>query len=198
VAQRESSGSVRPAIRAIQSKNLLAAFDGAVPLSEATALYDRVGAETIEGIRSALMLSWVPLDQHMRLSVEVMELLGSERFVDLFQHAFERSLDSAMLRGLFGALRRLSAHSIHTFFRNGPRVYGHIVRDAGIARYERDAESTAVLVLTGWPTQFATECWALGTLGCLRAMLSAAHGAHGGKLHRTESPGHSDTSGGPL
>lgn len=176
VTRPESSSSVRPAIRGLQSKSLLAALDGVMTPPETAALYDRLGSETINEIRTALSLSWIPLEQHMRLSTEVMEQVGEEPFVDLFQRAFEGALDSAMLRGLFGTLRRLSKHSTHTLLRSGPRVYANLTRDVGSARYERAGETKGLMFLEGWPTQYSTKCWALGTLGCLRAMLEAAHG----------------------
>lgn len=176
MASSDSSNPAQPAIRAVQTKNLLAALDEALTPAEAKALYARMDGNAIDTVRTALMLSWVPLELHMRLSTEVMEQVGREPFVDLFQSTFKRSLSAPMLRGLFGTLRRLSQDSIHTLFRNGPRLYGYLVREAGAVRYQRNGERSAHMFLEGWPPQYSTECWALGTQGCLRALLEAAHG----------------------
>lgn len=165
--------SAKPAIRAVQPQNLLAALERTLSPDEWGVLHERLNPEVVAGIRSQLMLSWVPLEIHMPMSVKVMEFVGPQKFVDLFERTYAQSLASPMLRGLLGGLRRLSGGTVHTVFKHAPRMYRYVARGSGTVSYRKLEERVVTLAVEGWPTEHSTECWALGTQGCLQALLAA-------------------------
>ncbi len=173
MATSDDSTPTRPAIRAVQPRSLVASLDEALTPSEHAELMRRLDDELLKQLRATLKLSWFPLDAHMRLSTTILDLMGAERFVTLFRRTFERSLQTSMLRGLFETLRRLSGDPVHTTLKHSPRVYSYVVRDAGSMRYTPDGGRAALVTVEDWPVQFSTECWMLGTQGCLIAVMAA-------------------------
>ncbi len=160
-------------IRALQSKTILGQVEREFSDEQQAELRRRVGEDALHRMKSSLALSWLPMHVHMQVSDEILALSGPEPFSLLYQRAFERSVGGPLLGGLLGSVGRLARGSLHTVLRNGPRVYGHLVRNAGSVWYEQTNEHEARLGVRDWPTEFSTHCWALGTQGCVRAFLRA-------------------------
>lgn len=163
----------RPAIRAIQTQNLLR-LSRDLPAEQLAAFEQRVDGSTVESALSARPMSWVAMGEHMHLCEALWALVGRDPFVDLFRATFVRSMSNPMLQGIFGLIRKVSPNSVAMLLRNASRIYGHVTRDVGQLRYSPGEDRGGVLTMSGWPSaQFDFDCWLDGTRG---AVLGALEG----------------------
>ena len=161
----------KPAIRAAQTKNLLDLLTRLEP-DERAKVDANVDPEVLERVRRAFGVSWTPMAEHMHFCDELYAVVGVERFVELFRETFIRSMQSPLMAGFFGMIRRISRNSIDMTLRNSPRIYGFITRDVGELMYVPHGPRSASLEMHDWPAEeFGFECWLHGTLGSIKGVM---------------------------
>lgn len=150
---------------------MIAALSSLQPEQHA-AILARASGEVLDRARRSFSLTWFPMVDHMHVCDVIYDVLGRDAFVDLLDAGFEASIRAPMLRGIFGAITRVSEEPVATLLRNAPRLYSHVTRDIGTLQVDFDSSRSARLDVVGWPSaSFDFEVWLAGTEGCVRAAL---------------------------
>lgn len=127
----------------------------------------------VERASRSFALTWLPIGDHMHLCNAIFDVLGAQAFVDLCCNAFAKTIQSPMLQGVFGALRRLGGDPAASLIRSAPRIYEHITRDIGTMSSHIERPGTAVIEIHDYPPDHRFEVWLAGTLACVQAGMHA-------------------------
>lgn len=160
----------RPAVRAVQTR-LMVAFADELPAEDRAAFVGAVRPATLDRAHRAFGLAWFPLEEHMHLCVELDRVIGPERFRLLMCDTFRRAMDTPMLHGMFGMMRRVSEDPVGTLLRNAARLYGYVTRDVGSMQHVPIGPGEGRVDLEGWPVAFDFEVWTIGTAGCIEGAI---------------------------
>jgi len=161
----------RPAIRAVQTRALVEMLTELSPSQRATVL-ERLRPDVLDRARRGFGLAWFPMADHMHFSDVVYEVVGRETFRELFGRAFETSMQTAVLRGIFEMIRRVADDPGATLMRNAPRIYAHVTRDVGELVAKVEGRGHGVVEMHGWPSsQWNYEVWLTGTQACIEGAL---------------------------
>lgn len=141
-----------------------------------SALRDEVVARTRSGVldraRESFGLAWFPMDDHMHVCGVVDEVIGTAEFRELFRRTFAAAMETAMLRGIFGMIRRVADDPGATLLRNAPRIYGYVTRGVGELVANVEGRGNGTIELRGWPSaQWDYELWLTGTWACIEGAL---------------------------
>lgn len=155
------------AMRAVHAASILRGAEDLVP--EAYVEFERrVTSRRIEAVRALRGMEWVAMEDHMALSDALRDIIGPDRFRDLFRRGFRHTLDHPLLQGMVGLLRAFPERSVPLMLRNSARLYGHITRSVGTLACEGVGVDHATLRMTGWPSdRFSFECWLDGMQGVI-------------------------------
>lgn len=159
-----------PAVRAVQTR-LMVVFADELPAEERARFVGAVRPATLDRAHRAFGLSWFPMAEHMHLCVELHRVIGPERFRQLMRDTFRRAMDTPMLHGMFGMMRRVSDDPVGTLLRNAARLYGYVTRDVGSVQHVALGAGEGRIELEGWPVAFAFEVWAVGVAGCIEGAI---------------------------
>lgn len=158
-------------MRAAQSQAVLAALER-FPPSERREILARFGARGVEEVRSALPLSWLPMEVHMHLSDSLRDVSGSDAAVRAFREAMTMTFDRPLLRSFVSLTTGIFGVSPQGLLKRGDRVYEQVTRNAGALSHVALGERECEVHLVGFPAKlFTFDCYVDGLRGCLLASL---------------------------
>lgn len=124
--------------------------------------------DILERAQSSFALTWFPMADHMHLCDAIYDIVGRDGFVALFGQAFETTIQTPMLGGLFGMIRRMTSDPVVALVRNVPRLYHHITRDVGSMSVHFPSANHARLEMRDYPAHVHRfEVWLAGTEACI-------------------------------
>lgn len=124
--------------------------------------------DVLERARTSFALTWIPMADHMHLCDVIYDIIGREAFVALFAQAFAATIQTPMLGGLFGMIRRMTSDPVVALLRNVPRLYHHITRDVGSVSASFPSATEGRLELRDYPAAtHRFEVWLAGTEACI-------------------------------
>jgi hypothetical protein len=146
-------------------------FADELPAEERTRFVGAVRPATLDRAHRAFGLAWFSMAEHMHMSVELHRVIGPQRFRRLMRDTFRRALDTPMLHGMFGMMRRVSDDPVETLLRNAARLYGYVTRDVGSLQHVALGTGQGRIDLEGWPAEFDFEVWAIGVARCIEGAI---------------------------
>jgi hypothetical protein len=161
----------KPAIRAVQTRALVDLVAG-LSTTQRNEVIARARPEVLERARRSFALAWFPMEEHMHVCGIVYDVVGGAEFRDLFRRTFAASMQTPMLRGIFGMIRRVADDPGATLLRNAPRIYDHMTRDVGELVAKVQDRGQGPIEMRGWPSsRWDFEVWLVGTLACIEGAL---------------------------
>jgi hypothetical protein len=150
-------------MRAVQTRQMVA-FADKLPAEERMRFVGAVRPATLDRAHRTFGLAWFSMAEHMHLSVELHRVIGPQRFRRLMCDTFRRAMDTPMLHGMFGMMRRVSDDPVETLLR-------YVTRDVGSMQHVPLGTGQGRIDLQGWPAEFDLEVWAIGVAGCIEGAI---------------------------
>jgi len=87
----------------------------------------------------------------MHLSGTVHDVVCRDAFVTLFRQTFSSAIQSPMLRGIFGMIRRVAGDPGVPLMHYAARIYGYVTSDIETLRSVIRAPRHATMFVEAWP-----------------------------------------------
>jgi hypothetical protein len=161
-----------PQMRAALSQSLLRAVE-TLAARDRDAVRAIVGRAGLESVDAMLPIAWVSMVLHMRVSDAIRDVVGPERNVGVWCKTMTTASDRPVLRGIMRMSSDLLGATPFSLLRPVDRIYTHVTRGLGTARFETArGSSEGVVLLRGFPAdRFRFECYIEGVTGCLQSFL---------------------------
>lgn len=111
------------------------------------AITERLPAETLARVRSALPVSWLPLRDDVAITESLFEAVGEEGAKRIFRDAMAGSMDKGFLGPLVRGAVALLGRRPDRLLRWAPKVWFTIYRDAGELVYAEEAAGARLEIL---------------------------------------------------
>jgi hypothetical protein len=164
---------LEPQMRAALTQSLLHHAVETLPAAERDAVRALVGPAGLAAIDALLPISWAPMVLHMRLCDAIRDVVGPERNVAVWRAAMTAACDHPVLRGILRMSSSLLGASPFSLLRPIDRIYTHVTRGLGAARFESVQGSAAgIVALRGFPAdRFRFQCYVEGATGSFQSFL---------------------------
>ncbi|PTL80652.1 hypothetical protein [Vitiosangium sp. GDMCC 1.1324] len=144
----------QPAIRGFMSRMILEAARS-LPADKKQRVFALVPQQVIALIDATPRLGWVPLEENMKLSGALHQVLGNPGFRQFFSSLSERMLTYPLLQSFFDGAVRLFGLTPQALLKWTTYAWEQAFRDCGKIRYQPHREAMnhgrVTMVLEGFP-----------------------------------------------
>lgn len=135
---------------------------------------DALPPETTAAIRSASRISWVDIEHDLALTHAVFAEAGRERAREIMRRMLVANFRAPVLRPLIDGALRLLGRSPDRLLRWAPKVWGHVMRDAGDVVFEAAAPGSGRLRFSDLPPLVADPVYLDGVGAAATALFEVA------------------------
>jgi hypothetical protein len=145
-----------PAIRGFMSRMILDAARS-LPAEKQRRVFAAVPPEVVSLIESTPRLGWVPLDENLKLSDALHQVLGDPGFRNFFASVSDRMLAYPLLQSFFDGAIRLFGLTPQAMLKWSTYAWEQAFRDSGKLLYQPLREAVdkghVQMVLEGFPSE---------------------------------------------
>ncbi len=163
---------VAPQVRASMPKDFLAVLDEHHPRA-AERVRGTLPPSTLATIEAASRVEWIHLRHHTQLNDTSLELLGLNRYQQLWRKAMLRSVQQKTLRATVSGALRLFGATPASLMKLAPRAWNLLAKDAGqlSAFVDGDAKQGRMTLVDFPAEHYGTGSFAEGLVGCIESFL---------------------------